>query len=86
MSIADKITAQKEDGEEATSVRTETTIVGAHFYVHTSYITIGSVYRQTHLSSTIKSLNYSIDNLDVNRTRLACTEFDRFSNALYQFT
>ena len=43
---------------------------------------ISLVYRQAHLSSTIKSLNSSIDNLAVNRTRLACMEFDRFSNVI----
>ena len=44
---------------------------------------ISLVYRQAHLSSTIKSqLNSSIDNLAVNRTRLACMDFDRFSNVI----
>jgi len=44
---------------------------------------ISLVYRQAHLSSKIKSqLNSIIDNLAVNRTRLACMEFDRFSNVI----
>ena len=52
-------------------------IVG-HIFMYIPAISL--VYRQGHLSSTIKTLNCSINNLAVNRTSLACMEFHLNSN------